>query len=574
MKGEQMMLYKRVAMQTKSVETAPWSLYKGVSTAIGGLIRIIKPLVVILIVATAAKTANAYNIPCGPVGSDVALPSDISTVFASCVAANNLFANTGQNATTFMVWGGPTTTEGYLQQYSQRCDVPSGISGAERAAYDTQAKNQLFAQQYNLASDKPGFVDAANAGNHQKMAQEMGLIVSPTTTPTPGPTTNPTNSAAPPTGQPSTFPTPGPTQTAVPTNAPTQTAVPTNTPTHGPTRVPSTSPTRQPSETSPPVVSPTPAPQTQVVTTLNCEIAVSTMDNVGVGGKNFENIRTAYIEAGCEPLTGPIATGEPTSGRGRTLENERINYISQDGVMRKTVETGVAPVEKEVKTFTKKVEINGTYTGAIGIAAAVGGLIVGAVVNNRLSYVELAKDALDQVPEAVQTDIKNYSGNPDRSFKVRGERTTIDSFLTVGTTLENIKTTRNTLDVLSHQLETKLEGRVGKYLGDDKHAYGAANTVVMSLLAKIGEMTSEAGSGSHRVNTTVMIPGVNDGPQETALDILRHAVDLVQVGYTSCDVLPAFTFITQERLAVVAAPALRVPGIDAINVNLDAADNV
>ena len=570
MKSEQMMLYKRVAMQTKSVETAPWSLYKGVSTAIGGLIRSIKPLVVILIVATAAKTANAYNIPCGPVGSDVALPSDISTVFASCVAANNLFANTGQNATTFMAWGGPTTTEDYLQQYSQRCDVPSGLSGSDQAFYDTRAQNQLFAQQYNLASDKPGFVDAANAGNHQKMAQEMGLIVSPTTTPTPGPSTTSAPTSLP-SASPTSLPSPSPTR------QPSETSAPVASPSAAPTRVPSTSPTRQPSETSPPVVSPTPAPQTQVVTTLGCEVAVSTMHNLGVGGNNFENIRAEYIKAGCGPLTGTIATGEATSDRGRTLANGRTNYISQVGVMGETVKTGVAPVEKKVETVTKNVHNNGTSINVIGSAVAVGVVAVGAVVKrevDRRSYVKLAKDALAQVPEGAQTDIKNYSGNPDRSFKVRGVRTTIDSFLTLGTTPEDIRTTRHTLNALSEQLETKLEGRVAKHFGDDKHAYRAANTVVMSLLAKIGQQRADDGLGSHRVNTTVMIPGVNGGSNETALGILRQAVDLVQVDYTSCDVLPAFTFITQERLAVVAVPALSVPGIGVINVNLDAADNV
>ncbi len=450
MKGEQMMLYKRVAMPTKSVETAPSSPYKGVLTAIGDLIRGILPLAVILLVAAAAKTANAYNIPCGPVGSDVALPSDISTVFASCVAANNLFANTGQNATTFMVWGGPTTTEGYLQQYSQRCDVQSGISGAERAAYDTQAKKQLFAQQVNLASsDKPGFLAAANAGDPQQMALRMGLIVPPTNTPTsapsttsapvvsptPGPTTNQTNSAAPPAGP--------------PTTSPSQNGPPT---------------------TSPPVGS-TPAPA---------------------------------------PVQVPPSTG-----------GDNVNS-SGDGPSLGTVGFGIV-------------------VAAGGVASAVG-LARVLVIN---SYADLARAALALAPDSAKTAIKNYSGDPDDGFTVKGvESQSVDSFLIESASEEKKAQTIQCVNRLSGELETRLKGFFSRKFVNDKHAHGAAKTIVMSLLAVIGNMRAAEGSDSHRVDVGVHIPMKDGGPSEdTALSILEEAVNCV----VSKDLTGAHTFL-QTRL--------------------------
>ena len=289
MKSEQMMLYKRVAVSTMSVKTAPSSPYKGVLTAIGGLIRMIKPLMVLLLVATAPKTANAFELECGPVGSDVALPTlSLDDLLSVLVETNNQFsALTPNPARDYQkMWqSGPTTTDDFNQVMISLC-AGTNPTLIKKSSALTNGPHQLFKYQQSQSADPTAFSLAVQARDSVRAANLMGFPVptslptsSPSGPPTPQPTTQPTTQpSGQPTSSPTTQPSPDPTTqpspdpTTQPSPAPTTqpspapTTQPSVLPTSSPTSLPSSSPTSLPHPAPAPAPSASSAPTTQPTT--------------------------------------------------------------------------------------------------------------------------------------------------------------------------------------------------------------------------------------------------------------------------------------------------------------------
>ena len=218
--------------------------------------------------------------------------------------------------------------------------------------------------------------------------------------------------------------------------------------------------------------------------------------------------------------------------------------VTPEGTMVTTAKDAVAPVAQGVSRNAATIADNATWTTVtgLGVGFAAIGLIggVGKWKHDESSYVKLAKAALALAPENKRVAIKQYSGDPDCGFKSKQNITPaqiLKGFLVNEATEKEVSTVPLIVENLSKELHRRIKGIFG-----DEHAHGAARTVVMSLLAKIGELTSSEGL----VNSSPVILNADGTASiDTALDILGSAV----MAYGNNSLADAFGYL-QTRLAV------------------------